>query len=405
MGERIIAFITFYMALFLINNLKCQSDGSYKVSEYPIRKDLIQSYPPEVWEDICNEIQILLKDSSYLNDERYVFLPTPMILFNTIGLIPLDSSYCRKQLNKSLILESEGYDFRPSTTILLEQFRTLSFEETENLPDGDYVFYYEPFYDRETDSWINDRAFGHFTISQRYLNGQSLFYSPYGDTIASGNYLNGRRESTWHYKIPIDTITDVLGLYSPVSNVFCEYEIDFHNGLMNGNYEFKVNNVLRAKGEMLNDKLIGFWQIFHKNGMLSNSLFLVENPIELSVKKKYRFVDTKTGSLPFGTKAMIIPGLNTKLESESFQLIMFTSPGTAEIYLDKEFKAYYESGQLMYHMVIDKGNVVSGDTLFHPNGLPLYVWDFSTSKKRGKFYIYDETGILLYEERIKRGDI
>lgn len=75
----------------------------------------------------------------------------------------------------------------------------------KNLPDGNYIMYYEDFF--SADDWkkwkVNpQRVAAVFSLSDNLLNGDYNVFTYEGCQVVSGNYANGLRQDAWMMKVP-----------------------------------------------------------------------------------------------------------------------------------------------------------------------------------------------------------
>lgn len=147
----------------------------------------------------------------------------------------------------------------------------------DGVEDGKYVMYYEPIFDYKTQRFKTNVPYCHFELRNKKPDGQAIFFSHLGDTIAQGAYVNGLQHGKWHLKLPYTSVenTDsfefaelsldgeiIMKDIESTDSGWCEYDLEYSSAQLNGEFIFRKNGILRSIGKML---LISSRQVFHGN--------------------------------------------------------------------------------------------------------------------------------------------
>ena len=209
---------------------------------------------------------------------------------------------------KKTTIKWEVYDFKSIPTKKYPNYEVPQILDVQNiitdikiLKDGKYVMYYEPIYDNENQSFLIDKPFCFFEIKNYTTNGEAVFLTHLGDTIAKGNYLNGKQHGNWEIKLPYSKIPNSIDLDywkiqvngellvgeskiegSANKTGWCQYNLEYQEGILNGKFTFKIDNQVRSIGSIIDNKPIGNWKFYYNNGQLANSLNLLKKPVYLN---------------------------------------------------------------------------------------------------------------------------
>lgn len=145
----------------------------------------------------------------------------------------------------------------------------------DGVEDGKYVMYYEPIFDYKTQRFKTNVPYCHFEIRNKKTDGQAIFFSHLGDTIAQGIYVNGLQHGKWHLKLPFTSVqnTDsfefaelsldgkiIMKDIESTDSGWCEYDLEYSLGQLDGEFIFRKNGKLRSIGKIL---LISNRQVFY----------------------------------------------------------------------------------------------------------------------------------------------
>lgn len=298
--------------------------------------------------------------------------------------------------------------------------------------DGDYVFNYSPIYvgNKEFNSNI---PYCYFSILDGKPNGTALFLLPSGDTLAYGNYRNGKQDGKWHITIPYsytnntsnslkqlqigNVFLDIYGnLKDSIESGWGEYVIEFKEGVPHGIYEFYQNSVLRSKGVLAEGTPIGAWEIYFSNGQLANRINLRQIPITLpddyvfpEMLDANQLLGTNikdSDNLPFGNTRINIIGLDDgfydidydyygniigDIGKSNVDLITLTSDNKRLLKFENEFNAFYKNAELFFSMELsDFGKTIQmTEKIYAENGEILCVWSFNKHYTKAKYILFN----------------
>lgn len=379
---------------FSLFNTACLLVAQSNYNVYPLTKSITTyspHYPPEVWKEIKNALEICLAQNPICDDQ----LLTSGLIFDKFyyapakNFFPKDLTVYDDLIAKANMLDSIGYSWNPQVLLLLTEDITPVSEFCE---DGNYEMYYCPFYDRSKKQWIYNQVYSQFSLKGGMFDGEVMFFSPFGDTLIKGQYLNGKRNGIWSFLLPFDIEKNLITFWSDETENYCRYKIEYLNGQTHGEYSFHINDVLRAEGFLINEVPVGKWKIYHSNGSISNDFFLTNNPtrmIELD-----RDFPTRNGELPFGPSQMFIPGYFDLTHYGDITLSRSDSDGYLVTNINGRFLAYYDDGAIMCDIVYENGTT-RGDTVYYKSGFPMYIWKVNKTNKKGKILIFNESGLML----------
>lgn len=199
----------------------------------------------------------------------------------------------------------------------LSAYRIYSSRKIGDLfPDGKYVSYYEPIYQYNKQKFITKKPFCYFEAKNQKWNGKSVYFSPLGDTIAKGNYVDGKQDGKWMMKFPFERVPKgqqfhFCGITTAAGKIFCEkhpinaprcnriktiqgkkekgwctYKVGFDHGKLNGIYRLYLNGHLVADGTIKENKPVGTWKYYYENGQLATSFTLRDKPIIINKPDK-----------------------------------------------------------------------------------------------------------------------
>lgn len=156
----------------------------------------------------------------------------------------------------------------------------------DKLPDGQYIQYYENYFvfDSKGKMTFNDeKVAGYFTLKNNNLNGSALWLNIHGDSLKFGSFVNGQKNGTWIVR-NLQANSVVLNkkqaqklIESPLS--FSEELVTYENGIKQGFYQYKKNNVILEKGYFKDAKPSGEWWTYStkskwENGERKDTFFL-----------------------------------------------------------------------------------------------------------------------------------
>jgi antitoxin component YwqK of YwqJK toxin-antitoxin module len=390
--------IIIYLFIFLRCNIVIGQNTFLEPKQYPIKQQLNYELPPILWEKALVDVKGILNSNDSLHFFHNYFL------FDSVVKLPIDTNYCKQQLDIAKKKNSEEETWLPKLSLGIDLFKSIPTKEL--IDDGSYLMYYAPFYDINSREWIKNKVFGYFSFINQKLEGEAYFLSPFGDTLAIGNYKNGARSGLWQYILPYSIDEKRITFPTSKNLNFCYYDIEYKNGEMEGVFIYKENSIVRSKGIMKNNKPINNWETYHDNGKLSNSFYLVEEPIKLPKNIIYKYFTMPDFKLPSGTSSLYIPGFGGKVKGENIQIFSNEGKHDGEILIDKEFNAYYDDGTVLCEWVLNNGIIESGsDTIKYKNSNTIEIWELNKKRTKGTVFFYNEDYTLPYKRKIKRRDV
>lgn len=176
-----------------------------------------------------------------------------------------------KKYQKQLIQMLNEY-----SGFLVETDNSLGYDPTPalvQLPEGKYVQYYRdvPYIKDRVVRYKNDIVAGFFEIKNNMLNGPSRWFNALGQLSREGTYLNGEKEGQWkHYAFDENniktTFNENASLQENLKNVVYDTTltcISFKQGLKHGAFTMNYNNNTLIKGEYVNNKQAGSWEVYN----------------------------------------------------------------------------------------------------------------------------------------------
>src|SRR5690554_2307104 len=141
--------------------------------------------------------------------------------------------------------------------------------------DGKYVMHYEG--DKKIPYSI-------FELKDHKMNGEAVYFSPTGDTIAFGTFKNDRQIGEWmvrrpFYKVPFKS--NEYGRLTQDTVKWCTYFITITNNTLDGAFSYYEGNKLKTKGFLKQGQPIGAWSIYHDNGQIANKFNILYHPVHL----------------------------------------------------------------------------------------------------------------------------
>src|SRR5690554_98959 len=328
--------------------------------------------------------------------------------------------------------------------------------DTNQLENGRYVMFYEPIYDYKKDSFSPKVPYCYFEIKNHKPNGKALFLTHLGDTLAMGSYVNGIQEGEWKINLPCSNVPksldvsyerlllngkifhdsvprDIYGRMKykfPLEYEFgwCNYKLNFVKGKIEGDFIFKQDGDLRSKGSMKNNKPIGNWNFYYKNGQLANSFTLREEPLELNDKSVYPIVSNHIycdlenavpyspkgpeciDVLPVGNKKSTIIGLHDLFYINKFegydpplgnevQFFQGNDYRGRKMLVIDEFKAYYENGDTYFKMKINNDGKLAffSSKIYDEKGDLLVEWFINKNQTKAIVVYHYEEGKSIYK--------
>ena len=147
-----------------------------------------------------------------------------------------------------------GYDLEPSL---------------DPIPDGNYVQYFEKVsYGAKHPDVTKNLIAGKFTIKNNQLEGEAFWFSLFGDTLKSGNFVNGLKDGIWmlhdqsgtenmftNYKRSYKHVSQIKSLKSSLVHYG-----SYKNGLTDGIYEFKDHGRIIEEGVFTDGEKSGNWR-------------------------------------------------------------------------------------------------------------------------------------------------
>jgi antitoxin component YwqK of YwqJK toxin-antitoxin module len=149
-----------------------------------------------------------------------------------------------------------GYDLEPSL---------------DPIPDGNYIQYFEKVsYGEKYPDVTNNLIAGKFTIKNNQLDGKAFWFSLFGDTLKSGNFVNGLKDGIWmlHDQSGVESIfTNYKKSYKEVKEIKSLKSTLIHygnykNGLTDGMYECRDHGRIIEEGEYTEGEKTGNWRVY-----------------------------------------------------------------------------------------------------------------------------------------------
>jgi|SRR5690554_1368769 len=314
----------------------------------------------------------------------------------------------------------------------------------QELLEGEYVMLYEPIYDRKKKLFLIEKPYCFFKIKNSKLHGNAVFFTPNGDTLATGKYDNGMQEGSWIIRLPYYAQENSIDInfgkalpngevlpFNPAKNKdfgWCTYIVEFQDGKPSGEFVFKQNESVRTTGFIKNTKPIGNWRIYHKNGQLANSFTFNSVPLRVNQPSLYPKVANIAvldkdkskpfepfphyiNTLPIGNYTSSILGLSNSYfideryvfdddlttYTDDIQFYNFIdSTNMHEYYIKDDFEAYFENGQLYFKMHINEtGEITEFSDVFDIHGNLIIEWQLNKDRTEAKVIKYNENGDVV----------
>ncbi|MBK7128593.1 MAG: hypothetical protein IPM74_01255 [Crocinitomicaceae bacterium] len=350
----------------------------------------------EEWERICFEVSDLLVNNKYKENPACLTI-ADKIIYNYKGIfhVQLDTSFCNQQLRLATGISTSKIEYLPRSPVSIEKIEKFSeFIGDNNYVDGEYCVMYQPYYSLVDTTWIFDRAFAQFKLINNRLNGDAVFFSINGDTIAKGRFIDSFLHGEWNFKFKKHGVGDFSYVYDG-RGPYYSFTIDYVYNSRTGRYVCLNEDTLVASGFLKNGIPIGKWAIYHSNGLLSNSFTLIEKSSHLGKRNFCPIIQTEKDNLPCGNEKLIIPYFLGQDDLFIYPFEHSVETGIRESSIVGEFKSYYESGApfLITCILCDSISSVP-DTAFYENGKPMKVWIPNRRGTGGIVYSYDRDGKL-----------
>ncbi|MGM0480015.1 MAG: hypothetical protein ACQERC_12410 [Bacteroidota bacterium] len=309
------------------------------------------------------------------------------------------------------------------------------------LVDGEYVMYYDPIYNHKSKTFLTKVPYCYFEIKNFKPDGNAVFFTHTGDTLATGKYIDGKQEGEWKVNLPYYSEPNSIDIefgsvsvngevmpFKPEKNKdfgWSTYIIDYKKGEPHGKFVFKQDEQIRTTGSIKNKKPIGNWKMYHKNGQLANSFTLREDTLRINQPSLYPKVSNKAvldkektkpydpfphyiNILPVGNHASSILGLvnsyfidkrnvfdnGVATYTADIQFYNFIdSTNLHEYYIKDDFEAYFENGQLYFKMHVNEaGKLIEFSNVFDDHGNLILEWKLNEERTEAEVIKYDKNG-------------
>lgn len=274
----------------------------------------------------------------------------------------------------------------------------------QELPDGEYVLYYANVPYHESDHVLryrNDLVAARFHLVHQQLHGKAYWFSPAGDTIRKGSFVEGKREGNWFILLDDQY-----------------YHLQYTNGLLNG--EFRIcfyDDSPSIIGHHTLHKPDGEWTFYHFNGTIYKRYTVAPDSLKATnilIRQKFLYpayttnlTDLNTCDLyhiPFNMHFDILnprdkpfpdfSGLppfpdeyhHSLNDDDDFNhidryLATFQVENMGHLiqsygyhsYYQGLYAEYYDNGQLYFRFTTENGVIDEPDTVFWENGKPMNV--------------------------------
>ncbi len=287
-----------------------------------------------------------------------------------------------------------------------------------NVIDGSYVMYYQPIYSDKLEGFHKNIPYCNFSVLNKKIDGSLVFLYPNGDTLSYGHFVNGNRDGLWKMYLPIISRTGYSATFfvtmngtdlEPIKDKVV-YSFEYRDGILNGEYFFSENGVLRANGKFENNVPVGKWEVYHKNGQLSNRIHFIRTPSIIPATVIYPkiigtvFINERSryvSELPSGTMYLVIPGLVDQLveqepsvyEEKWIKLYEFGLPENNlvyKLYFTGVYEAYYDNGNLFFKLTIseDGKSISFPREIYDRNGGLIQKWKLNKKGSKGRVVYY-----------------
>lgn len=326
----------------------------------------------------------------------------------------------------------------------------------EPLPDGKYVQYYGGYFEFDRRNRLvvdSQKIAGFFNLKNNVLDGNACWFDLAGDTVKSGQFVNGLKEGKWtlitmgNYEDQrysntkrFDNyfyterynkwnISSYLQIKSHHSTSVCY----FRNGLKNGAFEKWSEGKLFSKGSFRDGKASDEWFEYERQ---TNGFGTVDSTVTL--KSHYIFPEQRIVSHKKYIRSFIQVYDYYKVDDpisinfDRFWDIAFEDEeqenekrkaGKNNYYYDNEnfyaiaeslgivnkysfYEEFYPNGQLKFRLKYENGDIALEDTVFWSTGDPADIityhpdtkqYERTTLDTRGpiEINVYDSTGTFL----------
>ncbi|SFT68230.1 hypothetical protein SAMN05216474_1772 [Lishizhenia tianjinensis] len=236
--------------------------------------------------------------------------------------------------------------------------------------NGTYIINYFPKYNDSTSSW-EDRPFAIFNIQNSILEGNAIWFTPNGDTLAYGSYTKNKKEDLWiFYEAYYENSKPIKRL---------KFQTTFKEGVPKGQFKVYLDENLFLETVINKGRPSEYYRQYNENGQIKYD-FLLKDTVT-GFTPCYNWIDydafriNQKGIMNFyipfwikfedryGEKELLF------IEDEYFPILQ---------YMEGKNSSFYDNGKIKTSFTFENGEIVSGNKSYYSNGKVLREWDMTT---------------------------